>query len=150
MPHNVALYLSLTQMHHQGIANGALRYANAKGWRIFGAYWPMYEIRTIDAWNGDGIIAAVESAGELRKLRRAGLPIVDISGAVERDDLTRVSNDNAAIGRLAGDHIVRLGYDRYCFAAAAGSLWSDDRLRGFQDATAPPTGTATSLSSNGK
>ncbi len=137
MPNNVALYLSLTQMHHQGIANGALRYANAKGWRIFGAYWPMYEIGAIDAWNGDGIIAAVESAGELRKLRRAGVPIVDISGAIERDDLTRVSNDNVAIGRLAGDHIARLGYDRYCFAAAAGSLWSDERFRGFQEATAP-------------
>ena len=136
MPYNIALYLSLTQMHHQGIANGALRYAHTKGWRIFGAYWPMYEIGEIEKWNGDGIIAAVESLEELAELRKAGVPVVDISGAVEHPDLTRVSNDNLAIGNQGGEHIALLGLEHHCFAAAEGSLWSDERQRGFCTALA--------------
>lgn len=136
MPYRVALYLSLSQMHHQGIANGALRYAHNKGWRIFGAYWPMYEMGEITTWKGDGIIAAVESLDELAELRKPGVPVVDISGAVSHPCLTRVSNDNVAIGRQGGEHLLTLGHSRFCFAAAEGSLWSDERLRGFDEATA--------------
>ncbi|MCD8139110.1 MAG: hypothetical protein LUE17_04920 [Planctomycetaceae bacterium] len=136
MSFNVALYLSLNKVHHQGIANGALRYAATKGWRIYGAYWPMYEMGEIASWRGDGIVAAVESLDELAELRKPGVPVVDISGAVAHPKLTRVSNNNDAIGRRGGEHLTALGYGRYCFAAAEGSLWSDERLRGFETASA--------------
>lgn len=136
MPFNIALYLNLTQMHHQGIAHGVLQYANSKGWRLFGAYWPMNEIGAIDDWRGDGIIAAVESLDELKELRKAKVPIVDISGAVAHPTLTRVSNDNIGIGVLGGEHLSELGYENCCFAAAEGSLWSEERLEGFSRATA--------------
>ncbi len=132
----VALYFNMALVHHQGMANGIIRYARNHGdWELFGAYWPMYRISDYHSWQGDGIIAAVETPGDIEKLTASGIPVVDTSGAILDPRLSLVTNDNPEIGRVGGSHLVLNGLERFVFCAAKGSTWSDERLAGFDQAT---------------
>ena len=134
--YRVALYFNLALVHHQGMANGIIRYARERGnWELFGAYWPMYEVRDFRNWSGDGIIAAVETPEDIEMLTGAGVPVVDTSGAIVDPRLSLVTNDNVEIGRIGGAHLADTGLERFAFCAAEGSLWSEERLRGFSEAT---------------
>ena len=133
---HVALYLNLSQMHHQGIAHGIIDYFQKRGnWELYGAYWPMSEIGDLNNWQGDGIIASVESAAEAAMLLAPGLPVVDISGGARNPAMSLVSNDNIDIGSMAGEYFLGNGFLHFAFCAAEGSGWSDDRLLGFSQTT---------------
>ncbi len=135
-PFRVALYFNLALIHHQGMTNGIISYARERGnWELCGAYWPMGQIDDFRTWDGDGIIAAVETHEDIAMLTRSGRPVVDTSGAILDPRLSLVSNDNPEIGRMGGSHLADNGLEHFAFCAAAGSRWSDERLAGFEQAT---------------
>lgn len=132
----VALYFNMAQVHHQGMVKGIIEYARERGnWELFGAYWPMIQIRDFGDWKGDGIIAAVETQGDIALLTRGGVPVVDTSGAIFDRKFATVTNDNPEIGRICGAHLVDNGLEHYAFCGALGSMWSEERLLGFEEAT---------------
>lgn len=134
----VALYFNMAQVHHQGIVKGILDYARERGnWELFGAYWPMIQIKDFRKWKGDGIIAAVETPADIRILTRSGVPVVDTSGAIFDDKLSRVTNDNVEIGRICGRHLADHGLENFAFCGSQGSMWSEERLVGFEETTRP-------------
>lgn len=134
----VALYFNLAMLHHQGMANGIIKYARERGdWELCGAYWPMAQVDDFRRWDGDGIIAAVETEDDIAMLTGTGLPVVDTSGAIIDSRLSLVTNDNPEIGRMGGEHLADNGLERFAFCAAEGSRWSDERLSGFECATRP-------------
>lgn len=136
--YRVALYFNLSLVHHQGMVNGMITYARARGdWELCGAYWPMAQIGDFRQWDGDGIIAAVETDEDIVMLTGAGVPVVDTSGAIIDPRLSLVTNDNPEIGRIGGEHLTDNGLEHFAFCAASGSCWSDERLAGFEEATAP-------------
>jgi LacI family transcriptional regulator len=62
----------------------------------------------LDGWSGDGALVTLrDDAGMLsyvRRLRRQGVCIVDLSLSRPDVNLPRVAGDNAAIGRMAAEH----------------------------------------------
>lgn len=66
-----------------------------------------------------------------RRLRRAGVPVVNVSGALARPGLPTVISDNAAIGRLAGEHLTTRLYRRFAFVGMPGQHYSRLRRAGF-------------------
>lgn len=136
--YRVALYLNMNTLHQQGIAYGVIRYARMRqNWRLFGTYWPLYQVEDFASWDGDGIIAAVESLQDIEMLTRPGVPVVDTSGAIAHPALSVVTADNEPIGRIGGGHLADNGFEHFAFCAADGSLWSEERLWGFEKATFP-------------
>lgn len=134
--YRVALYFNMVKVHHQGVVNGVIKYARGCGdWNLFGTYWPMYEIGDFRTWNGDGIIAAVETAEDVKMLTSSGMPVVDTSGAILDDRLSLITNDNQEIGRIGGEHLLDAGLERFAFCGASKSMWSMNRLAGFEKAT---------------
>lgn len=82
-------------------------------------------------WRGDGIIARVDSPEIARALGRAGLPVVDVSAERFASEFPRVSVDNAAVARLAAEHLRAKGFRHYAYAGDADFLWARQRGAAF-------------------
>ena len=119
----------------RGVADYADRHG---GWTILtspptlaGAEEFAMSIRTLRGWRGDGVIAAVSTPTEARAARRLGMPVVNLSGALERSGLPRVMIDHYTIGRLAAEHLLERGFRRLAYCGTDGLLYSRLRAEGF-------------------
>jgi len=83
-------------------------------------------------WAGDGIIARVDSPRIAAALRRTGLPVVDVSAERFASEFPRVSVDNAAVARLAAEHLLGKGFRQLAFVGDAHVLWAVQRGRDFR------------------
>jgi LacI family transcriptional regulator len=80
-------------------------------------------------WEGDGIIARVDSPRIAAALRRTGRPVVDVSAERDASEFPRVSVDNAAVSRLAAEHLVARGFRHFAYFGDEQFLWSRERGR---------------------
>lgn len=78
-------------------------------------------------WRGDGIIARVDSPAIAAALRRTRLPVVDVSAERDASEFPRVSIDNAAVARLAAEHLARKGFSHFAYCGDERFLWSRQR-----------------------
>ncbi len=83
-------------------------------------------------WQGDGIIARVDSPAIAAALRRTGLPVVDVSAERFASEFPRVSVDNAAVARLAAEHLLAKGFRDFAFFGDAQFLWAQQRGEEFR------------------
>ena len=83
-------------------------------------------------WQGDGIIARVDSLHSAQVLKRTRLPVVDVSAERFASEFPRVSIDNVAVARLAAAHWVGKGFAHVAFCGDARFLWSRQRGAEFR------------------
>ena len=83
-------------------------------------------------WKGDGIIARVDSPQIAAALRRTGLPVVDVSAERFASEFPRVSVDNAAVARLAAEHLLGKGFRNFAYFGDPQFLWARQRGVEFQ------------------
>jgi LacI family transcriptional regulator len=78
-------------------------------------------------WQGDGIIARVDSPKIAAALKRTRLPVVDVSAERDASEFPRVSIDNVAVARLAVEHLGRKGFANFAYCGDERFLWSRQR-----------------------
>lgn len=83
-------------------------------------------------WQGDGIIARVDSAPAAAGLRRTKIPVVDVSADRPSSEFPRVSIDNAAVARLAVAHLKDRGLRHFAFIGDKRFLWARERADEFR------------------
>ncbi len=83
-------------------------------------------------WAGDGIIARVDSPRIAAALRRTRLPVVDVSAERFSSEFSRVSIDNAAVARLAAEHLEAKGFSDFAYCGDWRFLWSRQRGAEFK------------------
>ena len=83
--------------------------------------------RWLRDWPGQGIIARVESARIARALRETGLPVVDVSAALEPSPFPQVVTDSRLVTELACDHFAERGLRRIAYVGASGFSWAARR-----------------------
>lgn len=88
----------------------------------------------LKTWQGDGIIARVDSPQIATALRRTGLPVVDVSAERFTSEFPRVSIDNTAVAKLAAAHLGQKGFVNYAYCGDDRFLWSRERERAFSRA----------------
>ncbi len=85
---------------------GIALFARSRSWHLTIAD---HLTHSLDGWSGDGALVTLrDDAGMLsyvRRLRRQGIRIVDLSLSRPDVNLPRVAGDNAAIGRMAAEHL---------------------------------------------
>ena len=64
-------------------------------------------------WKGNGIIARLQVPKIADAAIRSGVPLVDTVGELSRASLPTVRLDDAAIGRLAADHLLEKGFKSF-------------------------------------
>jgi LacI family transcriptional regulator len=87
------------------------------------------------AWDGDGVIARVESVAIARELRATGLPVIDVSAALPRLAFPRVATDAQATAQLAATHLIERGLRHFAYCGDRRFHWARQRGEAFARAT---------------
>ena len=112
----------------QGIADYARRHAR---WAFVGHPESFGAFDGVRGFRGDGVLALINTPREERVVLALGVPAVNLSGALLRSRIPRVTVDNAAIGRIAADHLLACGFPRYAYYSLQGCWYAAERGRGF-------------------
>lgn len=133
----VALLIESSNAYARGLLEGIAAYVRRhQSWSIY-----LPEQRRGDApppslarWEGDGLIARIETPAVAEAVRRLGLPTVDVSSARLVPDLPWVETDDEAIARLAVEHFVGRGFRHLAFCGDPRFNWSRWRCEHFSRA----------------
>lgn len=85
----------------------------------------------LEKWNGDGIIARIETPRIAGAVVRAAVPAVDVSAARLVPALPWVETDDESIARLAAEHLLERGFKHFAYCGDARFNWSTWRERNF-------------------
>jgi LacI family transcriptional regulator len=88
--------------------------------------------RRLRSWRGHGAIVHLGSRSKALAVRNLGIPAVNISSALQRVSVPRVTTDQSAIGELAARHLLERGFTRFAFVGIRGLWYSRLRRDGFQ------------------
>src|SRR5262245_45133107 len=111
-PH-VALIIETSLASGREILRGIAHYVReSRPWSIF------HEPRDLEGavpkwlrhWEGDGVIVRAQNRSIAQAVVRTGLPAVDVLGLARDAALPLVHVDDAAIARLAAEHLLERGF----------------------------------------
>ena len=133
----VALRVSLNSGFTRDIVKGVIAYTQKHGpWEIDIrskepiAFTTWAELKT---WKGDGIIAPLYNASQVRLLQRKKIPVVNTAAAIEGMPFPTISFDNAAIGKMAAEHLLAHNLDRFAFIGPKEYRYSQIRCESFSE-----------------
>ena len=86
----------------------------------------------LSGWNGDGIIARIENRNIARAVAERKLPTVDLSAARLLPGVPWAETDDAAIAKLAFDHLADRGFRHLGFCGLSDYNWSVLRCEHFR------------------
>ena len=149
VPFRVQIVAEETQGYFRDTVLGARRYGFTTGRMAFADRWLEHELagdlrRLVKRDGVDGIVAAIHGEWMERRFVKLGIPVVNVSNSILRPRLPVVSQDDAAAGRLAAEHLAACGCRALGFWGQPGSSYSDERLEGFR-AAAKAAGLALSV-----
>ncbi|HUI69267.1 MAG TPA: XylR family transcriptional regulator [Spirochaetia bacterium] len=129
----VGLFMGLIDHYEHGIARGVVRLARERSdWDLYGYGWMFQAMGFLERWDGDGIVARIESSRDADVLAARGIPVVDVAGAWMRPGFRQVSNDDVLTGRLAARHLLGLGRRHVAFCGVSRVGWSRARRDAFR------------------
>lgn len=111
---------------------GIGRFAKEAGWNLLAGKMLFDGMR---GWRGDGALVTLRDDPAVvalaRRLRRRGIPVVDMTAERPDLDVPRVCVDNRAIGRLAAEHLAGRNYRNAAFFSTNWSPIQAARYEGF-------------------
>ena len=134
----IALRIDEPYPHHQLVFEGIQLYAREHpNWRCLIDEHPGYHPRQRGKQyvRYDGVIARADPAMQQR-LRRMGIPLVNVHYQNARPGLPGVYSDPVAMGRLAAEHLVERGFRRLCVLNDPSHKHSIEINRGFLERAA--------------
>jgi LacI family transcriptional regulator len=131
---SVALLIETSNAYARGLLEGIVNYLREHlGWSVWlpeqerGAAPPTW----LNLWRGDGIIARIETAELARAVLKLGVPVVDVSAARHVPGIPWVETDDAAVSRLAFEHLYERGFRTLGFCGDDRFNWSRWRREHF-------------------
>ncbi len=114
---------------------GILDYRHqARHWRFAGPRGqPFAALGELDLSSVDGLIGPILDRSMVETLQKASIPFVSTSAALHDLDLPRVTNDFAAMGRMAGEHLLKRGFAQFGFVGLTGVWASQEMLANFRE-----------------
>ncbi|MEN9359328.1 MAG: hypothetical protein RL095_863 [Verrucomicrobiota bacterium] len=133
----IALAFPLGIRHLEKVTAGISRFARERGWRLItNPESHRLRFEELQGWQGDGIIAFLDTPREVDLALGFGLPLVNLSGALSRTPFPRVRNDYAAIGATAARHLLSRGFQEFAFYGLRGLWYADEIGRGYAETLA--------------
>ncbi len=131
----VALLIETSNSYARGLLRGIGSYIHEHGrWIISLPEQRRGEVLPdwLENWSGDGIIARVENHSIAKVVRKARLPVVDVSAGRFLPDVPCVETHNENIARLGVEHFVERGFRNLAFCGDPAFHWANERQDFFQ------------------
>ena len=127
---SVALLIERSNGYCRGLLEGIIQFARHRAdWSIHlneqerGAPPPEW----LWSWQGDGIIARIETDQIGRRLKELTIPIVDLSAARHLIGIPWADTEDRAIVRLAVEHFQEREFTNLAYCGDPGFAWSNSR-----------------------
>ncbi len=109
------------------ILEGVSRYLRAN--RPWSIYLEQHELRSdlpglLKRWAGDGIITRQVTPSSVKLLTRRRLAAVDLSDIHPPLGIVRIGSADAAIGRMAAEHLLERGFQKFGCCGFTNENWS--------------------------
>jgi LacI family transcriptional regulator len=129
----VALIIETSNEYARGLLHGVRAYIREhEPWAIYLGEQSRGDVPGwLKGFDGDGIIARIETKQIARAVKEAGLPAIDVSAARHVPELPWVETDNRAIASLAADHLLERGFRHFGFCGVPAFDWSNERRDEF-------------------
>src|SRR6516225_10388259 len=131
---DVALLIETSNAYARGLLRGIRAYIREhRSWSIYVGEYRRGEPAPhwLKRWHGDGIIARIENAAIAEAVVASRIPAVDVSAARHVPKLLYVETDDAAIARLAADHLLERGFRHFGYCGDPRFNWSRWREEHF-------------------
>jgi LacI family transcriptional regulator len=131
----IALLIESSRAYGRGLLRGVASYLHTHpGWSVYVQSRSPEDAPPpwLEGWDGDGIIARVESRGMEAVIVRTGLPCVDVRGAFDLD-MPLVETNEHSTCQLAFKHLSSRGFRHFAFCGFEGANYSERRLRYFRE-----------------
>jgi LacI family transcriptional regulator len=130
----VALDVETSLVYGRRILEGVSRYLRAN--RPWSIYLEQHELRSdlpglLKRWAGDGIITRQATPSSVKLLARRRLAAVDLSDIHPPLGIVRIGSADAAIGRMAAEHLLERGFQNFGCCGFTEENWSARRRQGF-------------------
>lgn len=140
--HRIALLFNGSKVYDRGIISGIGNYLSSTraSWDLFLEEDFLCRLNGIERWQGDGIIADFDDPQIGEALAHSRLPVVAVGGSYQDASayprhIPYVATDNAALIKLAYDHLIEAGLTRFaCFSLppAQANRWAQERETAFR------------------
>lgn len=130
----VALLIETSNAYARGLLHGVVSYMREHGpWSIHLAEHGRGDVPPawLADWKGEGVIARIENAAIARAVKKLRIPVVDVSAARLVPGLPWLETDDAAIARLAANHLLERGLKHFGFCGDSRFNWSQWRQEQF-------------------
>jgi len=126
----VAVIIQADRNLLRGVAD---HFGQKRGVRLISRHSTQAAFENLAVAGFDGIIARPRTEEDADMLSASGVPAVLVAGRIDAD-LPCVELDDAAIGRVAAEFMVKRGFAGYSFIGPRSRSFGRERLKGFQDA----------------
>jgi LacI family transcriptional regulator len=126
----VALLIESSRAYGRGSLRGVAAYARSHGpWSIYQHERSLADAipRWFEDWDGDGVIARVESKGLADKIKQLAIPTVELRGMYEIPNAPLIETNDLAVARMACDHLLEQGFRRIAYCGFANANYSERR-----------------------
>jgi LacI family transcriptional regulator len=126
----VALLIESSRAYGRGLLLGVAKYIREHGpWSIFLQERGLGDLSPgwLEDWEGDGIIARVETRPMADAIQRLRLPAIDVRYLLDDLKLPSVRTDDVATARLGAEHVLERGFRHFAFCGFDGADYSDIR-----------------------
>ena len=118
-------------------SDGVRRFAREAGWNLVDSFRLFGGLDGLAGWHGDGAIVTLRddpaTPAFVRRMRRAGVPVVDLSNQRPDIRVPRVCLDNVDIGRLAAAHFASFNHRHAAWFSMHWMNVHAQRYEGFRE-----------------
>ena len=130
----VALLIESSRAYGRGLLRGISKYVREhENWDISFEEWSWTQAVWPADWEGEGLIARIETRAQAKTISRLRLPVVDLRGSVPGLTFPLIDTDDRAVAALAAEHLQERGFRHYAFCGFVGANYSDIRSHWFAE-----------------
>jgi LacI family transcriptional regulator len=132
----VALIIESSRAYGRGLFLGVAKFVREHHeWSVQSEEWKWTDAfpAWLTNWEGDGIIARVETPEMAAFIRQLGVPVIDVRGSVSGFRLPLIDTDDRKVANMAAEHLMNRGFRQYAFCGFVGANYSDKRSHCFQE-----------------
>ena len=129
----IALVIESSRAYGRGLLRGIFAYAQRADWALFFQERGLSDDvpRWLRQWQGDGVIARLDSMKLVRQVKRKALPTVDLRGTYSVQNIPVIHSDQRAVSRVAADHFLERKFEHFAFCGFAGVNYGEQRCKHF-------------------
>ena len=135
----IAVLMESHRKSLRAVLRGIAAYGRDHGpWSLYHLEGPLEPslVEQLHGWRGDGVIYRSENQSLIREVHRLRLPSLNLRRVFDSDEVVHMDRHHQAVARLAAEHLLQRGFERFAYCGFQGKPFSDRRAQAFADSLA--------------